>query len=70
MGRTYTGFHASDPISEGVDARFGRVDFDNVLELLFASGELVCPVSAVRLAVFHQKRLWVFSLLEHFLHIG
>ena len=59
------GLNASDPVTHWVDAGLGWVDLDYIFELSLASGELILPVSALTLALFHDERLWIFSILEH-----
>ena len=56
---------ASDVVAHGVQARLGRVDANDVLQLRLASRQLILPVLARRLAFFKEKWFRVLTLLEH-----
>lgn len=59
-------FHTGHPIAHAVQAGLGGVDFDEILELRFASMKLVFPALAFRLAFIHHLVFGILSLLQHF----
>jgi len=57
-------------VSHGVHASLSGVDLDDVLKLGLASLQLLFPEFALGLAIFNQHVFWVFTFLEHLLHIA
>ena len=55
-------------VSHGVEARLGRVDLDDVLELVFAARQLVLPELAAGLALLDHERLRVLGVSDHLVH--
>merc|ERR1712217_796863 len=51
------------------EASFGWVDLDHNFKLTLATGQLVLPVGAMRLAVLDNSWLWVFACFEHLLDV-
>lgn len=64
------GFNAGDVVPVGVDAGLCGVDFDDGLEFLLASLELVLPSGALGFAVFDDAVLGVLTVLEHLLDVA
>ena len=59
------GLSAGHVVTHGVQARLGRVDSNDDLQLRFTTGQLVLPVLAMRFAFLEEERFRVLSLLEH-----
>ena len=59
------GLNTGDPIAHRVHAGLGGVDSDDLLEGLLASLELLLPVDALGLALFHHKLFGVLTGLQH-----
>ena len=60
-----TGLDASNIISHWIEASFGGVDLDNLLQLGLASLQFLFPVFAMWLAFFKNEWFRVLSLLKH-----
>ena len=52
--RLCAGLNASHPVAHGVQASLGRVDLDDLLQLGFASLQLLLPVDTMLLAFLHH----------------
>ena len=64
-----TGLSASDIVAHGVKASLGRVDFDDALKCLLASGKFVLVEFALGFAFFEKKSLGVLSVFEHLIDV-
>ena len=61
------GLNAGDVVTHWVEAALGGVDLDDLLKRGLASGQLVLPESALRLALLDNERLGILSIGEHLL---
>jgi hypothetical protein len=66
----HASLNTGDVVSHGIHASLGGVDLDDVLQLGLAALELVLPELALGLAIFNQQVFWVFTFLQHLLHIA
>ena len=67
--RLRASFNTSHIVAHVVEASFGWVDLDHNFKLTLATGQLVLPVGAMRLAVLDDSWLWVFACFEHLLDV-